>query len=334
MTEYDFSPEAYERHLATQARIARWVDDTSSQSPENPFSALPGDYESVASSAHSPHPHPQDHAALPARYANTNALPLSPSYSYHSFDSAKRHKSKHSRHNTHRSRSLQPSPQFGQVMLPIAEGMYTTATQAQLARQRSPPGMPVRSPVRSSSTPIMGMSYHLPQTSQPSQSQQYVIQPSHYPHARTRTMDTQPSIDPHQMKLRSIPQAQLPAYFHNHHHASPSNSSGSQPRSASSNRPFFRDPASPAWTYSSLNASSVQSLLVSPTPSVPGVTFVQPNPHQPIVVPIQGGNGGYVVVPAAGQQVQVFVSLFSRRFELRCLLFLSSHPHLLRVISK
>jgi len=307
MTEYDFSPEAHERHLATQARIARWVDDTNSQSPENPFSPLPGDYESVPASAHSPYPHAQKHAA---HHANSHTLPLSPTYSYHSFDSPKRHKSNHSRHNTHRSRSLQPSPQFGQVVLPIAEGMYTTATQAQLAQQRSPPRMPVRSPVRSSSTPIMGMSYHYPQTSQPSQSQQYVIQPSHYPHARTRTMDVQPPIDPHHMKLRSIPQAQFPAYFHNRHHASPSNSSGSQPRSASSNRPFFRDPISPAWTYSSLNASSVQSLLVSPTPSVPGVTFVQPNPHQPIVVPIHGGNGGYVVVPAAGQQVQVFVSFF------------------------
>lgn len=28
MTEYDFSPEAYDHHLRTQARIARWVDQT------------------------------------------------------------------------------------------------------------------------------------------------------------------------------------------------------------------------------------------------------------------------------------------------------------------
>lgn len=28
MTEYDYSPEAYERFLATQNRIAKWVDDT------------------------------------------------------------------------------------------------------------------------------------------------------------------------------------------------------------------------------------------------------------------------------------------------------------------
>jgi hypothetical protein len=28
MTEYDYSPEAYDRYLATQNRIARWVDET------------------------------------------------------------------------------------------------------------------------------------------------------------------------------------------------------------------------------------------------------------------------------------------------------------------
>lgn len=28
MTEYDYSPEAYERHIATQQRISRWVDNT------------------------------------------------------------------------------------------------------------------------------------------------------------------------------------------------------------------------------------------------------------------------------------------------------------------
>jgi len=284
MTEYDFSPEAYERHLATQARIARWVDDTNSHSPENSFSPLPGNYESVVS-------YPHKYAAFAPHNSSPHSQPLSPTYSYHSFDSPKRHKSKRSGRDR---RSLQPSPQFGQVVLPIAEGLYTMAKQAQLTQPRSLPRTTVRSTVRSSSTPIMGMPYHYPQTSH---SQQYVIQPSHYPHARTGTMGTQPSIDPRQMKLRSTTQPQTPAYFHDHRHrASPSNTSGSQP--------------SPAWTYSSLHASSVQSLLVSPTSSVPGVTFVQPNPHQPIVVPIQGGNGGYVVVPAAGQQVQVYVSFF------------------------
>lgn len=43
MTEYDYSPEAFERHMQTQARIARWVDDTQSHKEEfrNPFQYVP-----------------------------------------------------------------------------------------------------------------------------------------------------------------------------------------------------------------------------------------------------------------------------------------------------
>ena len=41
MTEYDYSPDAYKRHLATQEKIARWVDETLEQSPCNPFEPLP-----------------------------------------------------------------------------------------------------------------------------------------------------------------------------------------------------------------------------------------------------------------------------------------------------
>jgi hypothetical protein len=37
MTEYDYSDEAYERYLATQNKIARWVDKTLEQPPCNPF---------------------------------------------------------------------------------------------------------------------------------------------------------------------------------------------------------------------------------------------------------------------------------------------------------
>lgn len=37
MTEYDYSPDAYEKHLATQSRISRWVDKTRRYAPSNPF---------------------------------------------------------------------------------------------------------------------------------------------------------------------------------------------------------------------------------------------------------------------------------------------------------
>ena len=44
MTEYDYSPGAYERHLANQARIEKWVDHTNAHPKENPFVPLPGEH--------------------------------------------------------------------------------------------------------------------------------------------------------------------------------------------------------------------------------------------------------------------------------------------------
>ncbi|KDR81790.1 hypothetical protein GALMADRAFT_221656 [Galerina marginata CBS 339.88] len=37
MTEYDFSPEAFEAHIHKQQQIARWVDKTNRHPPRNPF---------------------------------------------------------------------------------------------------------------------------------------------------------------------------------------------------------------------------------------------------------------------------------------------------------
>ncbi|KAF9002899.1 hypothetical protein BDQ17DRAFT_1326283 [Cyathus striatus] len=47
MTEYDYSPDAYEKYLAGQQRIARWVDETQKYPPANPF--LPSTAGSVTS---------------------------------------------------------------------------------------------------------------------------------------------------------------------------------------------------------------------------------------------------------------------------------------------
>jgi len=41
MTEYDYSPDAYERYLATQQRIARWVENTNQYPKSNPFVLSP-----------------------------------------------------------------------------------------------------------------------------------------------------------------------------------------------------------------------------------------------------------------------------------------------------
>ncbi|PPQ87024.1 hypothetical protein CVT25_000001 [Psilocybe cyanescens] len=67
MTEYDYSPEAYERYLATQNRIANWVDNTEQHRPqfENALSSVPAGsssrsapmpYDAHRPSKHSPAP--------------------------------------------------------------------------------------------------------------------------------------------------------------------------------------------------------------------------------------------------------------------------------------
>lgn len=39
MTEYDYSPEAYERHIHKMQGVGKWVNNTNSQPPANPFTA-------------------------------------------------------------------------------------------------------------------------------------------------------------------------------------------------------------------------------------------------------------------------------------------------------
>jgi hypothetical protein len=74
MSEYDYSPEAIERHLATQRRIERWVDNTLEESPSDPFKPLPGEH---STTSHHPQPQP---SSLPAFYATPQGV-ISPTYS-------------------------------------------------------------------------------------------------------------------------------------------------------------------------------------------------------------------------------------------------------------
>jgi hypothetical protein len=76
-------------------------------------------------------------------------------------------------------------------------------------------------------------------------------------------------------------------------------------------------PESDEWTSSrsysyssgSYSTGSSQSFASRPYrtihPSSYSPTIIQPSRHHPIVVPIDGGVGGYVVVPAVGQNLQV-----------------------------
>lgn len=168
MTEYDYSPEAFEKYLATQSRIARWVDKTNQHQPRNPFTAatptvpdvpLPGD--DYRSRAHGPPPSTQTRH----RSASHSASTTRPSHSrhhtspgprddYHS-SSTSRHSSHHDRdrdrHHHHRSssrhdrdRGYRSSP-TSPVTSPTRSHPAYVIPQPQSQPQYSPRHQPVRS---------------------------------------------------------------------------------------------------------------------------------------------------------------------------------------------
>jgi len=84
MSEYDYSPEAIERHLATQQRVERWVDKTLEQSPSNPFESLPSEANensttTTTTTTHGQTPYTQSQPQ-PAFYATPQGV-ISPTYS-------------------------------------------------------------------------------------------------------------------------------------------------------------------------------------------------------------------------------------------------------------
>jgi hypothetical protein len=117
MTEYDYSPDAYKRHLASQEKIARWVDETLEQSPCNPFEPLPLERSFTQT------PQPAFHTThegdiSPTYYSNsrthrersTNKTPQPAFHATHEGDISSNY---HSNSRTHRERSSKtPQPAF------------------------------------------------------------------------------------------------------------------------------------------------------------------------------------------------------------------------------
>jgi hypothetical protein len=290
MTEYDFSPQAYDRYLASQTRISSWVDETNGHSPANPFLPLPGEHGSVVS----PNSHPPSSSTTSSPHHTTRYGPASPVYISHSSGSSQ---PKHSHQTRHGRSSFQPSPQFG-IPVSLGGGLYTAATQAQIAQpMRTGPSV-----TKSHSTlpSVIGLPYH---SSHPPQNTTYFYATSPYAPSVTGSTPMQHSVTSPSHQIRTQPFAQVysPAYTYQYQYSPP-------PLTTSDTSPGNVHSASPP----AMRTDSVQSLLLSPTPSSGGVSYVQPHPHQPIVIPLgEGGKNGYIVVPAAGQQVQVIVSIFN-----------------------
>ena len=163
MTEYDYSPDAIERHLAKQHQIAKWVDQTAEQSPCNPFVTLPDEHPAAQTS----HPQPQ-----PAFYATPQGV-ISPTYS-----SSRKHGHGHS-----------PYGPGNTTYVTIPQG-YTPV----VGRSFSNPPTPVRRFYSTPSTPY----YNLyptgpPLTSSPQGSPYHSPPISHPSHSPSSTFHSNPS---------------------------------------------------------------------------------------------------------------------------------------------
>ncbi|KAF8955984.1 hypothetical protein BDZ97DRAFT_1853926 [Flammula alnicola] len=314
MTEYNYSPEAFEHYNLKAKRIGDWVGNTHQYPPADPFRPLPGEpvispSDSISRSGSPPlNPYypqqqpmvmlgqPQHYLSPPpyygppqqAYYATPQGM-ISPTYSAgHGSSSSRRHRSnRHGHHHSSGSRSHHASPSSGSIPLPSGLGTAYVPTTS-LTPQST------MSMARSYSTPPHATASYFeyspygPATTNPyvvyGAQQQQLMQPAQmvYPASASASpyVYTTPngSLSPYSAQSASYSR---PSSSHSHSHSHSHRSSRSQSRSRS---------------YS-------QALVPASSSSTP---WMQPNPNQPLVVPF--GNGGHVIVPARGQPVSVIVS--------------------------
>lgn len=129
MTEYDYSPEAYEQHLATQLRISRWAEANSQYPAKNPF-ATP-----VASSVATSRP------STPHRYQRHLGLEASLPHGSPSIHSSDSRHTKNSRSTPHtpssrsRSRSRAHAPHVESTPPPVPQKDSKTNLALKYRRQ-------------------------------------------------------------------------------------------------------------------------------------------------------------------------------------------------------
>ncbi|KIK00131.1 hypothetical protein K443DRAFT_679405 [Laccaria amethystina LaAM-08-1] len=240
MTEYDFSPEAYDRHLATQQRIGRWVDETERYPKQNPFIPLPpdphspSDYVASAPPAFSPPPGPHPTYGYEYGYSQPQTAP-------HSAPPT-RPSSAHRRHHGHsRSKGFR-------VYASASSSPHSNSTPLPLLHRNYRPDLVQSFPQPATASAVYPMhnGYGVASSSQP--------QPTSYPPQSAVSYPTQYS-------AYQTPQT------------------NSYPQST-----YSSGPQTPSSAYTTLPG---------------GGTYVQPS-KQPVIIPINGGTGGYVIVPPAG----------------------------------
>lgn len=277
MTEYDFSPEAYERHLATQQRIGRWVDETEKYPKENPFIPQPpdpyppSDYVAFAPPALPPPPGPQPTYDYGYGYSQPQTAPYSAPPT--------RPSSTHRRHHSHsRSKgfrvyaSADSSPHSNSMPLPLLHRNYRPDLVQSFPQ-----------PATASAVYPMPNGYGVASPPQP--------QPNSYPPQSAVSYPTQYSA---YQTTQTNPYPQSAISYPTQYSAHQTAQTNPYPQST-----YSSGPQTPSSAYTTLPG---------------GGTYVQPS-KQAVIVPINGGTGGYVIVPPAGTYFRTAEMYNTRREE-------------------
>lgn len=286
MTEYDFSPEGFERYRSTQDRIAQWVG-SSEQYPSMDPSMIPAFDDGRG--------YRNEHQWGPDGHASTRR-------------GRRRRRAHHDVHqqlgydqNISGSGMLQPnfnertySPTGGH-RVPMGAPQVFDLGDGQPYAGLSPGDLPPPLGSRNGSAnplinepPPLQEHYSPPTPRGHSMDHMQNISANYGAPYHPSYLSSRPMIQRSPLPI-SVPVSATESLFRSESDEW-SRSYSSDSYSSRSSRSFGSHP------YRTVHASSH-------TPTV-----IQPSRHYPIVVPINGGVGGYVVVPAIGQNLQVVVS--------------------------
>lgn len=285
MTEYDYSPHAYDRYMANQHRVARWAESTHSFPPSDAFMGR------TPSRGHRPRmeeemrggrSHHSSHSRGRSPYPNP--VPLE-----------------------HQNRGSMPNIQI-ESPIPMRPGSSDMNTLHGVSMP------PIHNSVHSmSSRPASRAQSLIPMSAQPSLIQEAQPLQEHYS-SSTHIPPMGHMGHPSQINLSRA------ASHHSNSHMPGFTSNPIVPMSSSGYHSYYSRPHTPEHEYSDESyphrSRSGDSYYRTPSayyygdvhPSVTTPTIVQPSRSRPVVVPINGGAGGFVVIPPVGQSVHVVAS--------------------------
>jgi len=284
MTEYDFSPEGFERYRSTQDRISQWVGSSQQYSSMDPY---------ITSAFDDGRAYRNEDQWGAGSHASTRTGGRRRQAHHHpEYD---RNISGSEMFSNLHGRTFSPADGHG---VPMAAPQIFELDGGQLNAGLAPSDLPPPLDSRNDSgNPPIGELLPLQEHYPPPTPQGHSMDPmqdiseNHGAPYHPSYLSSRPTIHRPSFPI-SVPASATESLFRTE-----SDEWTSTSRSYSSDSHYSRSSRS----FGSRPYRTVYAFSHTPT-------IIQPSRHHPIVVPINGGVGGYVVVPAIGQNIRVVVS--------------------------